>query len=768
MKINKIILSLLIGFIVVISISSVSAIDENDTPTIAASSDNSTIVTNAEAIEEAITNEPVNNDVNTKIHNIDPKTNITQLNDYIKENVSAGDTLNFTKNGVYNFTSLDGIVVDKSIIVQGNNATFYALQGFQIHSKTGIVDGTQIYGVNFIMTNETAPWNGRGIEINNGANILVENCTFLNGNTGVYLKACENVTVRNCKFNGTTNVSSIGANKERGTKAIQFNGGTNILVENNIFGAECLDGVSIATNGQNVDVINNTFVKTWYGVYYGGGADSVNIVNNTFIDVIKIAIDLKKAAGNSIIENNTLKIADNGTGIYIEQGNIAHGAPTSIETITITNNEFMAMNKTNPNSPYTIKAVLIGTENGPLLPLGTITITNNTYQKGIKAFAFMDNYWSTNETSGDYIIQPKTIDSEFIGASNKTVESGSYYTVQLVGENGMFLANQNVDIDIISNSEVIDTLSTKTNTFGTIDIPLNYDEGTYTLKLTYGGTTELINSYYFNGITQRIRNIEIISNAKSTLTLENDAVYYGGQLKYSLKDNKGKGISNANISININGKDYIRTTDSNGNAFMKLNLQPKTYTISAKYAGDDVNPSASTTNQVKVNSILLTQDIVKYYKNGTQFKAKLVDENGNPVAHKIINFNINGVFYYKETNDDGIATLSINLRPNDYIITSEYGGCYVSNNVSVKTTLITANLTKVYLGPEKFNATVLDEQGKPLANQNVTFNINGVIYYKTTNENGVASLGINLMAGEYIITSIYGDYETSNKVTVKS
>ena len=332
----------------------------------------------------------------------------------------------------------------------------------------------------------------------------------------------------------------------------------------------------------------------------------------------------------------------------------------------------------------------------------------------------------------------------------------------------MILANQNVDIDIIFDNKVIDTLNTKTNAFGIIDIPLNYNEGKYTLKLTFDGSAELINSYYFNGKNQRIRNIEIISNTKTTLTLENDAVYYGGELKYSLKDKNGNGITNANISININGKDYIRITDSNGNAFMKIKLQPKTYTISAKYAGDSVNPSTITINQVTVNSIVLTENIVKYYKNGTQFRAKLVDSAGNPVAHKMINFNINGVFYHKETNDDGIAILSINLRPNDYIITSEYDGCYVSNNVSVKTTLITNDLTKMYLGPEKFNATVLDGQGKPLANQNVTFNINGVFYNKVTDANGVASLAINLMAGEYIITSIYDSYETSNKVTVKA
>lgn len=95
MKINKIILSLLIGFIVAVSISGASAIDENDTSIMPVSTDNSEIAANSEPV--AIANEavePVNNDIkNTSIHNIDPKTNITELNKYIKENVSAGDTL---------------------------------------------------------------------------------------------------------------------------------------------------------------------------------------------------------------------------------------------------------------------------------------------------------------------------------------------------------------------------------------------------------------------------------------------------------------------------------------------------------------------------------------------------------------------------------------------------------------------------------------------------------------------------------------------------
>ena len=37
---------------------------------------------------------------------------------------------------------------------------------------------------------------------------------------------------------------------------------------------------------------------------------------------------------------------------------------------------------------------------------------------------------------------------------------------------------------------------------------------------------------------------------------------------------------------------------------------------------------------------------------------------------------------------------------------------------------------------------------------------------RITDVNGVASLNINLMAGKYIITSVYGSYATSNTILV--
>lgn len=146
---------------------------------------------------------------------------------------------------------------------------------------------------------------------------------------------------------------------------------------------------------------------------------------------------------------------------------------------------------------------------------------------------------------------------------------------------------------------------------------------------------------------------------------------------------------------------------------------------------------------------------------------KVLDDNGNPAkANETVTFNINGVFYNRTTNASGYVKLNINLQQGDYIITAEYKGCYVSNNIKVKSILSADDLTKKYGTPDQFKAKLVDGEGNPLANTNVTFNINGIFYNRTTDSEGIAKLNIRLMPGEYIITSTYNECNIANKITV--
>lgn len=162
----------------------------------------------------------------------------------------------------------------------------------------------------------------------------------------------------------------------------------------------------------------------------------------------------------------------------------------------------------------------------------------------------------------------------------------------------------------------------------------------------------------------------------------------------------------------------------------------------------------------------MQNDLTKYYLNESRFQTTIYNKDGSLAANKNVTFNINGVFYHKTTDKNGIASLGIALRPGDYIITTTVDGLDIGNKVKVLPTLVTKDLDMKYLDGSNFTAQTLDSQGKPLANQNVSFNVNGVFYHKVTDKDGIASLGIRLMSGEYIITSYWNDFQTGNTIKI--
>ena len=196
---------------------------------------------------------------------------------------------------------------------------------------------------------------------------------------------------------------------------------------------------------------------------------------------------------------------------------------------------------------------------------------------------------------------------------------------------------------------------------------------------------------------------------------------------------------------------------------MAINLNPGNYTIKTTFNGTTVE------NTVTVLPTLIAEDLVKYYRNASQFFISLIDGEGNAVTGKNITLNINGVFYNRLTNENGTAKLNINLEPGEYILTATdpLTGLQMSYNITVLPVLFADNLEMKYKDGSTFNALVLNGEGKPLANAKVTFNVNGVFYTRSANSSGIAKLNINLMAGEYIITSEYDGMRISNTITIK-
>ena len=201
-----------------------------------------------------------------------------------------------------------------------------------------------------------------------------------------------------------------------------------------------------------------------------------------------------------------------------------------------------------------------------------------------------------------------------------------------------------------------------------------------------------------------------------------------------------------------------------------MNLNSGNYTVSAIFEGNDEFNSTGTVAIVEVLPTIYANDVFKVFRNGTQYYGLFLDSEGNPLIDTEVSFNIHGVFYTRTTNGSGVAKLNINLEEGKYILTAinPVTGEMRTNTVEVISRIVeNHDLTKYYRNASQFTAKILGDDGNPVgAGEEVTFNINGVFYTRTTDENGYVMLNINLLPGSYIITTYYKDCAESNHIVV--
>ena len=402
----------------------------------------------------------------------------------------------------------------------------------------------------------------------------------------------------------------------------------------------------------------------------------------------------------------------------------------------------------------------------------TITVNGKNYvavvKYGVASVTISDlakgNYNVSVKYSGDNKYLPGENTTQFSVAK----VSDYNVTVDIVD----IIEGENATVTVVvpddGTGEVIITIDGKEykgsvdNGVAKVVIP-DLKEGTYKVVTFYTGDNKY-DSMIVNG------TITVNKNTKTTLTMDDVVKYFKGaqNLTAKLVDAFGNPITNATVYFTVNGKVYAKTTDKNGTASMGIGLVPNEYKVNAVFNGTKDYDKATANATVTVKNTVLGNDTTLYFCNGTKYVAKFLDSNGKALANTTVKFNINGVFYTRVTDENGTASLGIRLDPKSYVITAynPATGEERANNITVMPTLITKDLSMKFQDGSKFNVTILDGQGKPLANQNVTFNVNGVFYNKVSGADGVASLNINLNAGKYIITSMWNGYQVGNNITI--
>ena len=387
------------------------------------------------------------------------------------------------------------------------------------------------------------------------------------------------------------------------------------------------------------------------------------------------------------------------------------------------------------------------------------TIINSTVEILVPNLA-AGQYSAKISYSGDERFKSKEVTAKFnvrdscdIIVSDITCYSGGKFTATLKDVKGNPVSGETLIVNIGSKQ-----FSAITGSDGKVSVDLAISAGTYQVTTRFNGNDYLRPS-------NKTSKATIVTTVKASNMKK--AYNSGVDFKATFLTSSGKALANTNVKFIVNGVAYTVKTDSNGIANLNNKFNVGTYSVTA------VNPvtGENVTNQFTITKrITSNKDLTMDYLDGSVFKVRVVDDNGNVAgAGEKVTFKIGKNKYTAKTNSKGYASIKITLVPNKYSVVSEYKGYKVSNKIVVRQVLKAKDITKKKAKSYKFSATLKTSKGKAISGKTLKFKIKGKTYAAKTNKKGVATVTIklNLNVGKYKIKTIYFGTAISNKITIK-
>ena len=209
----------------------------------------------------------------------------------------------------------------------------------------------------------------------------------------------------------------------------------------------------------------------------------------------------------------------------------------------------------------------------------------------------------------------------------------------------------------LAGKVVANNVAIKNGAFSyTINQALN--PGTYTVEALYGGDSQTGSDAASAKLTVEKLNTKIEAGSVTAYYQANK------NLVASLKDSNGNALVSMKITVILNGKTKMYTTDSKGRIAVPVSsLKPKTYMATLKFSGSDKYKASSTT--AKINVTKATPKITasnKTYKKTAKTKkytVTLKNPSGKAITNTSVSVNVNGKTYSAKTNKKGTASFTL-------------------------------------------------------------------------------------------------------------
>lgn len=229
-----------------------------------------------------------------------------------------------------------------------------------------------------------------------------------------------------------------------------------------------------------------------------------------------------------------------------------------------------------------------------------------------------------------------------------------------------------------------------------------------------------------------------ISPLYHTMADPNDLIEGGtNNLLYLVYDMTGT------LSITIDGTTYKKKITNDIMDFDISKAKAGNYTVRVTYSGDKNYYAQTFTHDIEILPKLYNVNAPNSFYCNEYYQIKVSDLNNNPAKDYALLFDVNGAPYYAITNSNGIAKVKLPLKPGSYSITIRGDNLNVNKKVTVKHVL-TLNDVKVKKSAKSLVLTATLKKGnEPIKNKKVTFTFNGKVVGKiSTNSKGVAKVTI--------------------------
>ena len=247
-----------------------------------------------------------------------------------------------------------------------------------------------------------------------------------------------------------------------------------------------------------------------------------------------------------------------------------------------------------------------------------------------------------------------TANTPSITVGSTTVIRGKYLYVYLKDGNGKAMANQKVSIKINGK-----TYEKTTNSNGRAALKIKLTGSKYSTKVYF----------YKSGIySAASKSFTLkISDNKPKITVANATVIRGKYLYVFLKDKSGAVMASKKVTIRINGKNYVKTTNSNGRAALKIKLTGSKYATKVYFYKSGVYSYSSKSFTLNIANnkpsfTIANSTVVK----GNYLYVYLKDKAGSVMANQKVAVKLNGKTYEKTTNSNGRIALKVTLAAKKY------------------------------------------------------------------------------------------------------